>query len=262
MKSNIFAVAVLLLLLLGPILAPQDANAIDLDNKLKQPDMINLLGTDQLGRDLLSRVLTGGQTTVGISLLSLLIATTVGAGIGLLTGVVGGRFDWCIMRIVDCFMVFPAYLVAIIVSGLLDGGLLKLVIAIAIARWMIYTRLVRSIVLQEKSKDYMLIAKLSGASNFTIIKRHFLPHIVQPILSIAILDLGKIILIVASLSYLGLGVQLPNAEWGAMINDGRTYFFTASRLMLVPGAAIVMTVLLANIIGNKFKFGSHFKGEK
>lgn len=252
------AAGMLLVILAGPWLAPLDPNLVDLSNRLQLPSPDHWLGTDQLGRDQLSRILNGGQTTVGISLLALGLAILVGVPMGLFAGYLGGRVDWLLMRVVDGFMAFPEYIVAIVISGLLGSGFFNLLFAILIVKWVGYARLVRSVVFQEKSKDYLLVAKISGAGSFATLRRHLIPHVLGPVLALATLDVGKVILLVASLSYIGLGIQPPHPEWGSMLNEGRAYFSRASFLMIVPGAAIFLVVFIMNILGNQLveKFGS------
>ena len=239
------------LILIGPYITPMDPNLVDLDNRLHQPDTINWLGTDHLGRDIFSRILAGGQTTVGISVIALLCSIAIGVPIGLFAGFWGGKIDWLLMRIVDAFMAFPEYVIAIILSGLLGPGFFNLVTAILIVKWVSYARLVRGIVMQEKAKDYLLIAKLSGASSFQALRKHILPHIISPVLVLATLDIGKVVLLVASLSYIGLGVQPPHPEWGAMLNEGRPYFNNALYMMLVPGLAVFFVVFTMNLVGDQ-----------
>lgn len=248
----------ILIILFGPWLAPNDPNFVDLSKRLQPPSAEHWFGTDQLGRDQLSRILTGGQMTVGISLAALGSAILVGVPIGLLAGYIGGRADWALMRLVDAFMAFPEYIVAIVISGLLGAGFFNLMFAILVVKWVGYARLVRSVVLQEKSKDYLLVAKISGASDIQTLQRHLIPHIIGPVLTLATLDIGKVILLVASLSYIGLGVQPPHPEWGSMLNEGRAYFTRASYLMIVPGMAIFCVVFVMNVLGNRLvaKYGS------
>jgi peptide/nickel transport system permease protein len=249
--QSVFFVILMLLILTGPYLAPMDPNIVDLPNRLKAPGAQHWFGTDHLGRDLFSRILAGGQLTVGISLTALLISMVIGVSVGLFSGYRGGRADWLSMRMVDAFMALPEYVIAIIFSGLLGPGFFNLVTAILIIKWVGYARLVRGIVLQEKAKEYLLIAKFSGASHFSAIYRHLLPHVIGPVLSLATLDIGKVVLLVASLSYIGLGVQPPAPEWGAMLNEGRPYFAQAGYLMLAPGLAIFAVVLCMNVLGNR-----------
>ncbi len=239
------------IILIGPWLALMDPNYVDLSNRLQSPGIDHWFGTDQLGRDVFSRILNGGQTTVGISMLALFLSILIGVPFGLFSGYWGGRTDWALMRIVDSFMALPDYVVAIIISGLLGPGFFNLLLAIVIVKWVVYTRLARSIVFQEKSKDYLMVSKVSGASTWQILTRHLIPHVLGPILALATLDIGKVILLVASLSFIGLGVRPPSSEWGAMLNEGKAYFMQAEYLMIIPGVAIFLVVLVANWLGNQ-----------
>ena len=240
------------IILIGPWLALMDPNYVDLSNRLQSPGIEHWFGTDQLGRDVFSRILNGGQTTVGISMLALFLSILIGVPFGLFSGYWGGRTDWALMRIVDSFMALPEYVVAIIISGLLGPGFFNLLLAIVIVKWVGYTRLARSIVFQEKSKDYLMVSKVSGASTWQILTRHLIPHVLGPILALATLDIGKVILLVASLSFIGLGVRPPSPEWGAMLNEGKAYFMQAEYLMMIPGVAIFLVVLVANWLGNQW----------
>ena len=239
------------IILIGPWLALMDPNYVDLSNRLQSPGIEHWFGTDQLGRDVFSRILNGGQTTVGISMLALFLSILIGVPFGLFSGYWGGRTDWALMRIVDSFMALPDYVVAIIISGLLGPGFFNLLLAIVIVKWVVYTRLARSIVFQEKSKDYLMVSKVSGASTWQILTRHLIPHVLGPILALATLDIGKVILLVASLSFIGLGVRPPSSEWGEMLNEGKAYFMQAEYLMIIPGVAIFLVVLVANWLGNQ-----------
>ena len=236
----------------GLWLALMYPNYVGLSNRLQSPGIEHWFGTDQLGRDVFSRILNGGQTTVGISMLALFLSILIGVPFGLFSGYWGGRTDWALMRIVDSFMALPDYVVAIIISGLLGPGFFNLLLAIVIVKWVVYTRLARSIVFQEKSKDYLMVSKVSGASTWQILTRHLIPHVLGPILALATLDIGKVILLVASLSFIGLGVRPPSPEWGAMLNEGKAYFMQAEYLMMIPGVAIFLVVLVANWLGNEW----------
>lgn len=249
--SMALAVLFLLVVLCGPWLAPQDPDLVSLTARLQPPSPAHWLGTDQLGRDLLSRLLAGGRTTVGLSALALLLAVVIGVPLGLLSAYRGGRTDWALMRVVDSFMALPEYVVAIVISGLLGPGFLNLLFAIVVVKWVGYTRLTRSIVLQERAKDYLMVAVLSGSRTTTILRKHLLPHVVGPVLALATLDIGKVILLVASLSYIGLGVQPPAAEWGSMLNEARTYFVQSPHLMVIPGLAIFAVVMVSNWLGDQ-----------
>lgn len=245
--------ALLLLLLAGPWLAPYDPNLVALGDRLQGPSLMHWLGTDQLGRDVFSRILTGGQTTVGLSALALLLAVAVGVPVGLLAGYRGGRVDWVLMRVVDAFMALPEYVVAMIIAGILGPGFWNLLVAILIVKWVGYARLTRSVVLQEKAKDYLTVSTISGATVWSVLRRHMLPHISGPVLALATLDIGKVILLVASLSSLGLGVQPPSPEWGAMLNEAQSYFVQAPYLMVAPGMAVFLVVMAGNWLGEQLQ---------
>ena len=257
------AVAVfLVLLIIGPWIAPQDPNLTATADKLQGPSAAHWFGTDDLGRDVFSRILTGGLTTVGLSALALGISILIGVPLGLLSGYLGGRTDWALMRAVDIFLALPEYIVAMIIAGLMGQGFGNLLLAILIIKWVGYTRLARSVVMQEKAKDYLMVSTISGASTFSIMRRHLLPHIVGPVMALATLDIGKVILLVASLSYLGLGVQLPSAEWGAMLNEAQMFFTQAPHLMVAPGLAIFLVVCAANWLGDQLQILYAISGER
>ena len=257
------AVAVfLVLLIIGPWIAPQDPNLTATADKLQGPSAAHWFGTDDLGRDVFSRILTGGLTTVGLSAMALGISILIGVPLGLLSGYLGGRTDWALMRVVDIFLALPEYIVAMVITGLMGQGFGNLLLAILIIKWVGYTRLARSVVMQEKAKDYLMVSTISGASTVSIMRRHLLPHIVGPVMALATVDIGKVILLVASLSYLGLGVQLPSAEWGAMLNEAQMFFTQAPHLMVAPGLAIFLVVCAANWLGDQLQSLYAISGER
>ncbi|MBU7592357.1 nickel transporter permease [Metabacillus halosaccharovorans] len=222
----------------------------NLDGRLLGMSLQHPLGTDQLGRDVLTRLLLGGQQTIGYSLLALVAALIIGVPFGLISGYKRGIVDKIFMRIADGFLSFPDTIVAIVLSGLMGPGIGNLVLAIVFVKWVSYARLVRSTVLSESQKEYILIAKINGLSSWKIMRKHLFPHIVGHVLVLASLDLGKIILLISAFSYIGLGVQPPTPEWGAMLNDSRSYFQSRPELMVYPGLAIVLVVLLTNMLGD------------
>nr|WP_263328646.1 nickel transporter permease [Neobacillus sp. Marseille-Q6967] len=234
----------------APFLAPFDPTQVEMGNRLQSISSEHLLGTDHLGRDIFSRILSGTQTTVGTSLIVLCVSLFIGIPIGLLSGYVGGVIDRFIMRIVDAFLAFPDYIVAIVLSGLLGPGMLNLMFAIVTVKWVGYTRLVRSTVISEKQKEYISVAKINGMGPYKIMMKHMVPHVIGNVMVLATLDIGKIILLIASLSYIGLGAQPPSPEWGAMLNEGRAYFYNAPQLMVIPGLSIMLVVLFFNWLGD------------
>ncbi|TWT00555.1 nickel transporter permease [Planomicrobium sp. CPCC 101079] len=227
-----------------------DPSFVNLNERLLPMSLEHPLGTDHLGRDVLTRILLGSQLTVGYGLLALLAAVAIGVPCGILAGFKGGFLDRFFMRIADAFQSFPDTIVAIVLSGLLGPGIDNLLIAIVMVKWVNYARLVRSIVSSERHKDYITMAKINGLSSWRIMSKHLFPHIIGHVLVLASLDLGKIILLISSLSYIGLGSQPPAPEWGAMLNDARPYFQSVPSLMVFPGLAIVFVVLLTNLLGD------------
>ncbi|WP_458120079.1 nickel transporter permease [Paenibacillus sp. Z6-24] len=227
-----------------------DPNTTDLGDRLQEMSMLHPLGTDHLGRDVLTRLLLGGQQTLGYSLLALGAALLIGIPFGLISGYSRGWVDRIFMRVADAFLSFPDTIVAVVLSGLLGAGIGNLVLAIVVVKWVNYARLVRSTVLSEAQKDYVQIARTNGLSPAKIMRKHLLPHVIGHVLVLASLDLGKIILLISAFSYIGLGAQPPTPEWGAMLNDSRPYFQSRPELMIYPGLAIVSVVLLANMLGD------------
>lgn len=237
----------------APFLTPFDPYAQDLSRALMPPDSINLLGTDRYGRDVLSRVIVGSQTTLLASITLLLTITLIGSLIGSVAGMVGGRLDTLLMRMSDVFLAFPQMVFAIAAAGALGGGLFNAAAALALLGWTKYARISRGLVLTIRSMPYLQAARMSGSSSTSILINHIVPNIAGPILVTAALDLGTIIMELAGLSFLGLGAQPPTAEWGAMMNNGRSMLQTAPWMILAPGAAIFLTVAIFNLLGDKLR---------
>ncbi|MBU8681651.1 MULTISPECIES: nickel transporter permease [Bacillus] len=236
-----------------PFFLPFDPLRTDMANRLQPISMQHWLGTDHLGRDIFSRMIAGAKATVGTALAAILISVFIGVPVGLVSGFFGGWLDRMIMRIVDAVMAFPDYIVAIVLSGLLGPGLMNLILAVVAVKWVGYARLVRSTVFSEKQKDYIALAELTGLGSGAILKKHLLPHVLGNVSVLATLDIGKTVLMIAALSYIGLGAQPPYPEWGAMLNDGKHYFLHAPQLMVIPGLAIMFIVLLSNLYGDRLR---------
>jgi len=236
-----------------PFFLPFDPLRTDMANRLQPISMQHWLGTDHLGRDIFSRMIAGAKATVGTALATILISVFIGVPVGLVSGFFGGWLDRMIMRIVDAVMAFPDYIVAIVLSGLLGPGLMNLILAVVAVKWVGYARLVRSTVFSEKQKDYIALAELTGLGSGAILKKHLLPHVLGNVSVLATLDIGKTVLMIAALSYIGLGAQPPYPEWGAMLNDGKHYFLHAPQLMVIPGLAIMFIVLLSNLYGDRLR---------
>ncbi|MPQ24772.1 nickel transporter permease [Bacillus paralicheniformis] len=237
----------------APFFLPFDPLRADMANRLQPISIRHWLGTDHLGRDIFSRMIAGAKATVGTALAAILISVFIGVPVGLVSGFFGGRLDRMIMRIVDAVMAFPDYIVAIVLSGLLGPGLMNLILAVVAVKWVGYARLVRSTVFSEKQKDYIALAELTGLGSGAILKKHLLPHVLGNVSVLATLDIGKTVLMIAALSYIGLGAQPPYPEWGAMLNDGKHYFLHAPQLMVIPGLAIMFSVLLSNLYGDRLR---------
>ncbi|BAD62775.1 peptide ABC transporter permease [Shouchella clausii] len=237
--------------LIVPPFTPYDPYHVNMSMKLQTISLDHWLGTDGLGRDVLSRILAGGQLTLGASLIVLLGTVIIGLPIGVLSGFVGGKLDRFFMRIADSFLAFPDFLIAIVLTGLLGPHLVNLVIAIIAVKWIAYARIARNTVQVEMNKEYIAIAKVNGVGRIRTMRKHLLPYVMRQVIALMPLDIGKIILMIASLSYIGLGVQPPGVEWGAMLNEGKMYFYQAPRLMILPGLAIMIIVILANLTGDR-----------
>ena len=245
--------ALILVAIFAQWLTPFDPYVQDLEGALSPPNAQNLLGTDRYGRDVLSRVIVGSQTTICASLLLLATIASAGSLIGAVCGYKGGRLDVLLMRLSDVFLAFPQMVFAIAAAGALGGGLLNAAAALAIIGWPKYARISRGLVLSIRAMPYLDAAKMSGASSTAILFIHVLPNIAGPVLVTAALDIGTIIMELAGLSFLGLGAMPPTAEWGAMMNNGRSMLQTAPWVILAPGTAIFITVATFNLLGDKLR---------
>lgn len=235
---------------LAPLLSPHDPDAVDVARKFLPPSREFPLGTDHLGRDVLSRLLFGARLSIGSTVVATLIISAIGVAVGVLVGWYRGIVDSAFGRLLDIFLAFPTFLLALAVTALLGPGLDNVMVAIVLAWWPIYARIVRSAVLSERSKTYIESARAVGSSSTRIIRRHVLPNIVGPIVVLTTLDLGTVMLGISGFSFLGLGVKPPTAEWGAMLSEGRTYLSRAPNMMFFPGAAIFLMVLGFNLLGD------------
>lgn len=235
--------------LLAPYLVPHSPLEINLSRRLEGSNRDYPLGTDNLGRCLLSRLMVGTRMSLGIAVLTQAIALMIGVSIGLISGYQGGRLDFLLMRLVDMTLAFPSLILSLVIISLLGPGLQNAMIAFALVHWAFYARLVRGLVLEVKGKSFIEAARSIGVSPLRMIFRHYLPNIFSPILVLALLDIGRVIFALSGLSFLGLGAQPPTPEWGAMLNEGRALFTTAPHLMLFPGLAILISVMGFNLIG-------------
>ncbi|GAB6876943.1 nickel transporter permease [Thermaerobacter litoralis] len=239
--------------LLAPVLAPYPGDAGDAvhpDQRLQPPGGAHLLGTDDLGRDLLSRILFGARLSLRAGLFAILLAVLIGVPLGALAGYAGGWLDEAIMRVTDVFLSFPPLLLAIVFAAMLEPSINSATLAIALSWWPWYTRLVRGEAVSLRERPFVEAARAAGVRPLAIIARHILPNAWVPVVVQASLDFGSVILTFAALSFLGLGAQPPEPEWGLMINTGRTFFLDHPWYVTFPGLAIFLTVLAFNLLGD------------
>lgn len=244
------ALLVILVALLAPWLTPSDPNRQALENRLDEPSRQHWLGLDELGRDILSRLIMGARVSVGVGLTVVLIAGFLGTAVGAVAGYFGGRVDTLLMRLTDVFMAFPGILLAIALVAVLGPALRNVVVALVVIGWVGYARLVRGQVLQLREMEFVLAARAAGVAPLGIVMRHLLPNVLPTLVVQASLGMAGAILAEAGLSFLGLGIQPPTPSWGAMINAGRSHLLDAPHLALFPGLAILLTVMGLNFLGD------------
>jgi peptide/nickel transport system permease protein len=246
-----FLILVALISLLAPVLAPHDPIETNLSQRLVPIGTPGyLLGADELGRDILSRLIWGGRISLVVGFGAVMVAMLLGVIVGLLAGYFGGWVDSLFMRLIDILMAFPAILLAITIVASLGPGLRNAMLAVAIVGVPYYARIVRGSVLSLREHEYIQAARVIGASNLRIILRHLFPNTLAPLIVAATLDVGWFIMIAAGLSFLGLGAQPPTAEWGVMLSTGRQFIRNAPHLSILPGSAIFLVVLAINFLGD------------
>jgi peptide/nickel transport system permease protein len=243
-------VLLLLTILLAPVLAPYDPAQMDYNHLLEAPNHEHLWGTDDLGRDILSRVLWGGRESLRVAMMGIAIAGLGAVVVGLISGYYGGVVDNLIQRVVEVFMAFPTILLLISIVAVLGPSLSTVLVALGISSIPGASRLVRGTVLAAKNCEYVMAARVTGATNRRIMVRHILPNVLAPIIVYSTLGLGNAIMATAGLSYIGLGAQPPSAEWGAMLNYGRSYLRDAWWMSIFPGLGIFVAVLCVNLLGD------------
>lgn len=242
---------VLLGLALGaPWLAPQHPATQDVLNRFAPRSAEHLLGTDHLGRDVLSRLLHGARISLGVSVLLGTAVLAIGVVVGTVAGFAGGLVDGLIMRLVDVLLAFPNFLLVLVVVGALGPGLANLAIAFAVAGWVGYARIVRGLVLSVRERPYVEAARALGLPRRRVVMRHVLPSVLGPVTVLWTLRTGQLLLALAAFSFLGLGVQPPAPEWGAMLNEARDSLSRAPRLMVYPGMLITLAALAFNLVGD------------
>jgi len=253
-RGAVIGSAILLLLvlmaLLAPLLAPYEPYVMTTERALKPPTAVNWLGTDQFGRDILSRIMHGARLSLMVGFISVGIALLVGVPLGLAAGYYGRWFDATVTMLIDLKLAFPGILLALCIMAILGSNLLNLMVAVGISAVPAYTRLVRGAVLSAKQNVYVEAARVIGVGDVAIMLRHILPNVVAPVIVLATLGLAQAILVASALSFLGLGAKPPTPEWGAMLSEGRNFLQLAPWITAFPGLAIMLAVLSINMLGD------------
>lgn len=255
-KLALIAVIIIATFCLASIFAfltPFDPNKIDPINRLKSPNGTNLFGTDNMGRDYLTRALYGGRVSLTVGFMSMIISTSVGTIVGAISGFFGGKTDSFITRSIDILMSIPTFFLILVINSYLGSGIQNIILVIGFLGWMGVARIVRAETLSVKEREYVLYAKSSGQSNFKIITKHIIPSILPTVIVASSINIANAILMESALSFLGLGVQQPNASWGSMLKDAQGFLAEAPHMALFPGLFILLTVLSFNLIGDTLR---------
>lgn len=248
--SAVFAGVLVLIALLSGLIVPNDPYATNAEMIRQAPSAAYFFGTDNLGRCVFSRVLIGARTTIASTFFLVAVSFLIGIVVGMLCGYYGGIVDDILMRIADLMLAFPQMVVAIAVAGILGGGLGGAMLALGITMWTSFARLARSHTLSIKNEPFITAARLQGRSGFQILSGHILPNILEPVLINALTQIGTTMIGISGLSFLGLGVVAPQAEWGSMISEARAYIQIAPWAVLFPAAATVITIVVFNYLGD------------
>ncbi|EMA6344711.1 ABC transporter permease [Bacillus cytotoxicus] len=257
-KNKFVAMGVIILGILTVVslfafLSPYDPSKMSIPDRLKEPSIEHLFGTDDYGRDYLTRALYGGRISLAVGFLAMIVSVTIGTAVGTVSGYFGGKLDNFLMRIVEVLMSIPSFFLMLLLNAYLKPGITTLVLIIGLLTWMDTARIVRAETLSVKEREYVLYAKVSGQKSLMIIVRHIIPNILSTIIISATLTIASSILMESSLSFLGLGIREPDSSWGSMLNNAQGYIGEAWYLTLFPGFLILLTVLSFNVIGEALK---------
>jgi peptide/nickel transport system permease protein len=260
LKWSVAAAAVMLLIVasavFAPVVAPHDPLAVNIKHRLAPPAWMeggaaeHLLGTDQIGRDLLSRVIYGGRVSLVIGVAAVLISASLGVLLGLGGGYFGGRVDWTIMTLVNIMLTFPFVLLALAVIAVLGPNLVNMIVVLGVADWPLYARVIRAETLSLREREFVTASRALGLGHLRIMFRQILPNLVSIIVVIATLQVARVIILESFLSFLGLGIQPPTPAWGNMLGEGRVYLLNSWWIAAFPGLAIFVTTLAINLMGN------------
>lgn len=241
---------VVLVGLLAPVLAPYDPNLMDIPARLQGPSSAHPFGTDEMGRDILSRVMYGARISIAVGVIIVAVSAAIGVVLGSLSGYFGGRIDQAVMAVTDMILAFPSMVLALALTAAMGPGLLNTMLAVIIVRIPMYTRLMRGQVLVQKEQQYVRAARTFGEKPFWIVARHIVPNCLTPLMVQMTLGIGDAILIASSMSFIGLGAQPPTPEWGAMISTARVYAIDQWWYAAFPGLSILITIMGFNLIGD------------
>lgn len=247
--SIIFLTVIIIAVLLAP-LSPYDPYEIDISQKMQGMSAKHIFGTDDYGRDYLTRALYGGRVSLLVGFCSMFITVIIGTLIGVFSGYIGGKVDMILMRFTDIFLALPSMLLMIVLNAILQPGLVTLIFVLSLFSWAQVARITRAETMSVKERDYVIATKNLGAGSFRIAVKHIIPNILGPIVVAASLGVANAILMESSLSFLGLGVQIPVASWGSMLQSAQTHILDTPRLAILPGVLIMLTVLSFNLLGD------------
>lgn len=250
MVGLVIVLALVIVAILAPVIAPYDYMTQQFSNRFAPMSREHLFGTDEFGRDILSRMIYGARTSLLVALGGVVVCLVIGCTLGLITGFFGGWIDTIIMRLLDIFMAIPALLLAVVIQSALGAGLFNTMLAVSVAGIPATCRVMRASVMQIRDQEYVEAALATGSTKARIIIRHILPNTLAPILVEATLKISANIMAISGLSFVGLGVQAPEAEWGAMVASGRQYIRDYAPLVVFPGMAIVITLVAFNVLGD------------
>ena len=247
--SIIFLTVIIIAVLLAP-LSPYDPYKIDISQKMQGMSVKHIFGTDDYGRDYLTRALYGGRVSLLVGVCSMFITVIIGTLIGVFSGYIGGKTDMILMRFTDIFLALPSMLLMIVLNAILQPGLVTLIFVLSLFSWAQVARITRAQTMSVKERDYVIATKNLGAGSFRIAVKHIIPNILGPVVVAASLGVANAILMESSLSFLGLGVQIPVASWGSMLQSAQTHILDTPRLAILPGVLIMLTVLSFNLLGD------------
>ncbi len=242
-------IVLFILTILAPWISPHDPIQVNLALKLKPPSMEYPLGTDYLGRCNLSRLLHGARISLGVAFLIFISSLGIGLLVGTFAGYKGGRIDLVLMRFCEGVMAFPSLVLILGLVGIFGPGMKQVILAMVLVQWVYYARMFRGLVLSLKEQNFIAAARINGSSQWKIIRRHIIPNVLPPIVVMGTLEIGWAIMDISALSFLGLGIQPPTPEWGAMIHEGKSYIRSNPELMIYPGVMIMLVVVTFNVLG-------------